>query len=149
APALIFLVAQIDANLGRDLCLGAAIVLGAGLLAIRYDWMPPFTGELYGVFHWLLPMQVIMGLAVLGLGLAAAIRTRKAFTEKMAMLFCGVFVLVGLSLYLYVPIISMTNPPMNWGYPRTVTGFLHVLSRGQYERIHPTGDVLSFLRQAW
>jgi hypothetical protein len=44
-------------------------------------------------------------------------------------------VLVGLSLYLYLPLASMGNPPMNWGYTRTWEGFCHVVSRGQYERL--------------
>jgi tetratricopeptide (TPR) repeat protein len=37
-----------------------------------------------------------------------------------------------------MPLASMSNPPMNWGYPRTVGGFVHAFTRGQYERIHPT-----------
>ncbi len=41
----------------------------------------------------------------------------------------------------------MTNPPVNWGYPRTVQGFHHVLTRGQFERIHPTNDAAQFARQ--
>jgi hypothetical protein len=41
----------------------------------------------------------------------------------------------------------MTNPPMNWGYPRTWEGFLHALTRGQYERANPTSDPLRFLEQ--
>lgn len=49
---------------------------------------------------------------------------------------------LGLSFYLYLPIASDQNPPMNWGYPRTWEGFLHAISRGQYERINPT-DVFS------
>ncbi len=49
---------------------------------------------------------------------------------------------LGLSFYLYLPIASDQNPPMNWGYPRTWEGFLHAISRGQYERITPT-DVFS------
>ena len=32
----------------------------------------------------------------------------------------------------------MTDPPMQWAYPRTVDGFIHALTRGQYEPIHPT-----------
>lgn len=44
----------------------------------------------------------------------------------------------GLLAYLYVPIASLTNPPVNRGYARTVEGFAHVLSRGQYERMMPT-----------
>ena len=41
----------------------------------------------------------------------------------------------------------MTNPPMNWGYPRTWEGFMHALTRGQYERANPTSDPLRFLEQ--
>ena len=46
---------------------------------------------------------------------------------------------VGVAFYGYMPIASDTNPPMNWGYPRTWTGFKHAISRGQYEKISPTG----------
>ena len=31
----------------------------------------------------------------------------------------------------------MTNPPVNWGYPRTEEGFAHVLSRGQFDSFAP------------
>lgn len=60
---------------------------------------------------------------------------------------CGVMLLLGLSLYLYVPVASMTNPPMNWGYARTVEGFCHTIKRGQYERIHPTAGIREFANQ--
>jgi len=39
----------------------------------------------------------------------------------------------GASLYLYMPISSYTNPPMNWGYTRTLEGFHHHITRGQYQ----------------
>ena len=32
----------------------------------------------------------------------------------------------------------MSNPPMEWGYPRTPEGFFHALTRGQYDKINPT-----------
>ncbi len=56
---------------------------------------------------------------------------------------------LGLSFYLYLPFASDQNPPMNWAYPRTWEGFLHAVTRGQYERITPT-DVFSlkFVSQA-
>jgi len=47
---------------------------------------------------------------------------------------------LGVAFYLYMALASMSNPPLNWGYPRTVTGFFHAFTRGQYERIHPTFD---------
>ena len=56
--------------------------------------------------------------------------------------------LLGLSFYLYMPISSDQNPPINWGYPRTWEGFMHAITRGQYEKVTLT-DVFSpvFLEQ--
>jgi thioredoxin-like negative regulator of GroEL len=42
----------------------------------------------------------------------------------------------------------MTNPPMQWGYPRTVEGFFHAISRGQYEQPNPTNLATEPLRFA-
>ncbi|NDD38007.1 MAG: hypothetical protein EB082_06310 [Verrucomicrobia bacterium] len=41
----------------------------------------------------------------------------------------------------------MTDPPMQWGYPRTVEGFLHALTRGQYEKGNPTSGLNYFFGQ--
>lgn len=56
---------------------------------------------------------------------------------------------IGVSFYLYMPLASMTNPPMNWGYPRTVEGFIHAFTRGQYEKTNPTESVGKFMEQCW
>ena len=49
------------------------------------------------------------------------------------------FAELGVSFYLYMPIVSdLRNPPMNWGYPRTWEGFKHAITRGQYEAIRAT-----------
>ncbi len=57
---------------------------------------------------------------------------------------------VGLAFYLYMPISSDQNPPINWGYPRTWQGFMHALTRGQYERVTLAHVfTLQFLRQLW
>ena len=48
----------------------------------------------------------------------------------------------GLSFYFYEALAGMTNPPMEWGYPRTVEGFWHALTRGQYDKVSPT-DIFS------
>ena len=45
----------------------------------------------------------------------------------------GLTWLLGICFYFYEPLAGMTCPPMQWGYPRTVEGFFHALSRGQYE----------------
>src|SRR5262249_10864175 len=34
----------------------------------------------------------------------------------------------------------MTNPPVNWGYPRTAVGWIHTITRGQFEATHPVDD---------
>ncbi len=54
---------------------------------------------------------------------------------------CAVLWILGVSFYFYEPIAGMTDPPMQWGYPRTVEGFFHALSRGQYEQDVPTNIV--------
>jgi hypothetical protein len=57
--------------------------------------------------------------------------------------------LLGLGFYFYLPFASMTNPPVNWAYARTAEGFLHGISRGQYERYHPTTEMGRFIGQLW
>lgn len=39
---------------------------------------------------------------------------------------------LGLSPYVYLPVASGTNPPMNWGYTRTTEGFYGSVNRSQY-----------------
>ena len=55
---------------------------------------------------------------------------------------------IGVAFYLYLPVASEQNPPMNWGYSRTWQGFMHAVTRGQYDAITPT-DVFSvkFIQQ--
>jgi len=55
---------------------------------------------------------------------------------------------LGVAFYMYLPIASEQNPPMNWGYARTWEGFMHAVTRGQYEAIRPT-DIFSekFIQQ--
>lgn len=42
---------------------------------------------------------------------------------------------LGLAFYFYMPLSSDQNPPINWGYPRTWQGFMHAITRGQYEQV--------------
>ena len=96
------------------------------------------------------PMLVLASLATLGLlvGLLMVVKQAKAHgTEWASALGTGVAWLLGAAFYLYMPLASMSNPPLNWGYPRTVTGFFHAFTRGQYERIHPTTDAGRYIEQ--
>lgn len=73
--------------------------------------------------------------------------TPKLGNEWRHTLATGVAWALGSACYIYMPLAGMSNPPLNWGYPRTVTGFIHAFTRGQYERIHPTTDSSTFLKQ--
>ena len=83
---------------------------------------------------------------VFGLGTLAALwflikmarETWRFGHEWLQVLILGLLWVAGISFYLYMPISGMSNPPMQWGYPRTVEGFWHALSRGQYEQPNPT-----------
>jgi hypothetical protein len=66
------------------------------------------------------------------------VKTEGIATEWLTVVLMGVVWGLGVSFYFYEPISGMTVPPMQWGYPRTVEGFFHALSRGQYESIHDT-----------
>lgn len=55
---------------------------------------------------------------------------------------CGLCFIAGALFYFYMPLASMSNPPMNWGYPRTWEGFIHAFTRGQYEKTNPSLDLL-------
>ena len=63
-------------------------------------------------------------------------QTRGFFSEGKAVFICLILLFAGLGFYLIEPLFSMAVPPMNWGYPRTVDGFFHVVTRGQYETGH-------------
>ncbi|HEX3628005.1 MAG TPA: DUF2723 domain-containing protein [Verrucomicrobiae bacterium] len=60
------------------------------------------------------------------------VASRQFGSELSTGLLLGLVWIVGVSVYFYEPISCMTDPPMQWGYPRTVEGFFHTLSRGQY-----------------
>lgn len=86
------------------------------------------------------------------LGIVAALvylarHTRQWGTEWWSTFVGGWAWAIGVAFYLYMPLASMSNPPLNWGYPRTVTGFFHAFTRGQYERIHPTTEVGRYIEQ--
>ena len=51
-------------------------------------------------------------------------------------------ILLGLLPMIYLPLAAAQNPPVNWGDARTREGFLHLINRGQYERL-TFSDVLS------
>jgi len=66
----------------------------------------------------------------------------------LATIISGIAFGIGMAFYLYMALAGMSNPPMQWGYPRTLEGFIHAFTRGQYEKISPTrGTGDTFLEQ--
>lgn len=95
----------------------------------------------------------------LGLGALLVVRLAAAFDALfvnkariswhwLVTIFSGLSFGIGMAFYLYMAVAGMSNPPMQWGYPRTLEGFKHAFTRGQYEKISPTRGVgETFLEQ--
>lgn len=101
--------------------LSAATLLFCGFLFVEFKWgsLRPATGA------------AGLGLA---LGLVAVLAVPRATRPVAGLL---LLLLAGLLPYVYLPLASDRNPPMNMGYARAWEGFWHVVSRGQYEALVP------------
>ncbi len=121
-------------KLGRDMFFINSVVYVLGLIAK--------SAHFVGFFDSTTPMVFTIYNGV-GLGSIAAciyltIKTNGLLTEIGPATLSFFLLLIGSCFYFYEAISGMTNPPMEWGYPRTVEGFWHALSRGQYDKLHPT-----------
>ena len=125
-------------KLGRDLFFTNTLFIAAVLAGIHAGCWDTISLEV--IYLWI-------GITSTMLCIALTIKTQGFLTEWKTLLVLGTSFLVGLAMYLYVPLASMSNPPVNWGYPRTVTGFIHTVTRGQYERIYPTDSFRRSLEQ--
>jgi thioredoxin-like negative regulator of GroEL len=129
-------IAAGNPRLGRDAFFGNFIIY------ILYYLFPVITGQhiftnieakpgLFFLFN-------LVGVGSLVASIWLAVRTKGLGTYwKPVLIMAGLWVL-GVSFYLYMAVSGMSNPPMQWGYPRTVEGFFHAISRGQYEQPNPT-----------
>lgn len=123
--------------LGRDFLVANSLCYLGGLTLKAAGHLSTFNSP-PGQMNMMFIIFNIVGLASLG-GLGwLFVRTQKLLTEWKPVVICGLLFVVGAAFYLYMPIAGMSNPPMQWGYPRTVEGFMHALTRGQYEKANPT-----------
>ena len=111
-------IAATQPRLGRDLFLGNSVVYVLGLIASSTH----FTNMLDTA-----PMVLVI-YHMVGLGSTAAwiwlsFKTKGLGGEWKAILLMGLLWVAGASFFFYEPIAGMTDPPMQWGYPRTVEGF--------------------------
>ncbi|MDO9540707.1 MAG: DUF2723 domain-containing protein [Kiritimatiellia bacterium] len=142
-PAIVLVLFATDRRLCRDCVAGGLIIMGAFILfsiffpqyAVR-----PFEPRQRWIF-----IAVLMLVAPAGIWLV----TRELFTEWRRVLVMVLCVGLGLSLFVYLPIASDFNPPMNWGYPRTWEGFKHAVMRGQYQALAPALSPMAFIKQSY
>ena len=128
--------------------------LGAGLLAFCAPfWFHALVAEVYTLHALLICILIVFLLlwrqkedvrylygAALLFGLSAGNHATVAFLLPAILLLffawtrqnvlrhlgiCTAFFCIGLSVYSYLPIRSLTEPSMDWGNPETVSGFLY------------------------
>lgn len=94
------------------------------LLPTESRWLWTMGPEYIGFWFWSIYIFIV---PILGLALLS--KNDRFISLTFILLF------LGLSFYFYMPFASDQNPPINWGYPRTWDGFMHAITRGQYERV--------------
>jgi Flp pilus assembly protein TadD len=124
-------------KLGRDAFLGNFIIYLADfvMLALTGDHMFHNIGAKPGLLF--IFNAIGIGSLVASIWLAVRTKSMMGTCWKPVLIMAGLWML-GVSFYLYMAVSGMTDPPMMWGYPRTVEGFFHALTRGQYEQPNPT-----------
>ncbi len=112
-----------------ELATAGLLSIAAGLIIWSWLTYPPASDMWHTQTFWLGMGSCAAGLAGLYIG-----RTTGWWKERRAMMYAGLFML-GVSFYAYMPIAAATTPPMNWGYAATKEGFVHAVTRGQYEKV--------------
>ena len=141
SPYLLAFLAGLGLSISPLLILFLPVLLLAAALASSKDFARMtaaallFGGFLFAEFTWG-SLRPVYGAAGLGIALVlAGVLAVFRPTRPVAGLF--LLLLAGLTPYVYLPLASDHNPPMNMGYARTWEGFWHVVSRGQYEAMVP------------
>jgi hypothetical protein len=143
------LIAVRSPRLGRDIFLGNFVIF---LLMWVFKWVTGSfifanigTGGMFVIFN-------LVGCASLAASIWLAFLTQGIATEIIPATIMGALCVLGICFYFYEPISGSTTPPMQWGYPRTLEGFIHALTRGQYEQPNPTNfltDPGRYVGQLW
>ena len=125
-----------------EVTFGLLVAWACGVLANA--WL--LTGPDGSLWNQRVKMLMLLGpvseplpFIVLAVGCAAALLmlgVQAGMMKWQRAATCAVLFVAGLSMYAYMPIAAATNPPMNWGYAATKQGFLHAITRGQYEQLH-------------
>lgn len=124
----------------------AAALLAAAAGLTFWDWLrSPTAREFFADAFW----YYGLGAGFIGVTLVVVFGPLQWLDRRRALICAAVF-LIGCSFYAYMPVAASTNPPMNWGYASTKQGFLHSLTRGQYERLNTASPFsAAFFIQVW
>ena len=109
-----------------------AVCFSAGAGFLLWAWLETNPG------HSLLDHSYTwrtIGAVAAGVALLFFFGQRRWLNSRRALI-CTAMFLAGAAFYFYMPVASSTNPPMNWGYSYTKQGFLHHITRGQYEKLN-------------
>jgi tetratricopeptide (TPR) repeat protein len=132
-------IAAGNPKLGRDVFFGNFVIYLLYNLVSMYIGHHVFAN--LGAKPGLLLIFHTVGVGSLVASCWLMTKTKGFLSEWRHVAILGSLWILGASFYFYMPISGMTNPPIQWGYPRTVEGFLHALERGQYEQPNPTNLV--------
>ncbi|MDD4873057.1 MAG: DUF2723 domain-containing protein [Kiritimatiellae bacterium] len=111
--------------------LGAAGGFAAMTILLIFSWLEKSIGNLpLSQQHFMMAITAgIIAIIILFAG-----KVTGWWQIKRSLISAGLLHF-GVSFYLYMPLAASTNPPMNWGYAATKEGFLHAITRGQYEKM--------------
>jgi hypothetical protein len=132
-----FFILLTDHELGRDIFFANTVFLTTVLVLER-------LGQIEAIDAYVRPVRslyVVIAGGSLVITAVMVLRTRRFLSRWRSLLGLALSFLSGAAIYFFIPVTSMTNPPVNWGYPRVVEGFYHVLTCGQFERIAPNYSV--------
>ena len=132
-------IAAAQPKLGRTFFLGNSIVYIIGLLAKSHGYLAVFNSP-PGQLNMVFVIFNFVGVGSIAAFAYLAYKSSEVFDSRdfWCALLCALLWIAGAAFYLYMPLSGMSTPPMQWGYPRTVEGFFHALTRGQYEKTNPT-----------
>ena len=130
APDALGLFMRTQSNF-MELGIASFISIMVGLIIWAWLTTPDTNAMLASSTFW---QGIISG----ALGVAGIIMARvtRWWEVRRAMTAAGMF-MGGVAVYIYMPFAAWTNPPMNWGYAATKEGFVHAVTRGQYEKVNP------------
>ncbi|HVK59097.1 MAG TPA: DUF2723 domain-containing protein, partial [Candidatus Kapabacteria bacterium] len=143
AMGIEILILAVQPRLGRNLLIVNSAVYLLVLVMRAKGHVTFMDGNpiLFGIFN-------VVGISSALGALYLTARTKDLLADWMPVLIMGLLFGIGMAFYFYMPLASMTNPPLNWGYPRTEQGFWHAFTRGQYDKTNPTNPFsIKFVEQ--